>query len=141
MTEEEYKPPIRCAAIAALLRLIARGLEPIELQHWQAGYSSLVMTGSGWWVTLQAGPDGEVVGCSAARPPSVYVPLWTRGGERDDWTRGPESVVIDPVVMLTAEQREQLRVRLEGAPQPPPLWWCPYWDVADEDEEWLERPS
>lgn len=140
MTDQEYPQPIRCAAIAALLRLIARGLEPIELQQWQAGCSSLVTTGSGWWVTLEAGLDGEVVGCSAANPPSIYRPLWIRGGERDDWTLGPDSVVIDPVALLTAEQRAQLRVRLEDAPQPPPLWWCPYWDVGEEDE-WMERPS
>lgn len=63
----------------------------------------------------------------------MLLPSWWRGCQRDDWTLGPESTVMDPVATLTGEQLEQLREQLEKAPAPPPEpeWWDPPWD---EDE-------
>ena len=133
VADDDHQPPPAASVVAALLRLIAAGREAVELQPWAAGCNRLVTCASGWWVVLEAGPDGAVAGCQQARPPSMLLPSWRRGCQRDDWTLGPESTVIDPVGMLSGEQLDQLRRRLENAPAPPPEpeWWDPPWD---EDE-------
>ena len=123
--------------MAGLLRLIASGLEPIEAESWRPGASAAVMTGSGWWLVIRGDDQCHPVELLHAQPPSALVPPWTYGGQRDDWTLGPESRVVTPLELLTVEQRDRLRMRLESAPRPWTFRPLPVWDVdwsGDGDE-------
>lgn len=127
-------PPIPAAVVAGLLRLIAAGLEPIEASAGDPGTTISVLTASGWWLLLGLDDQGAPVDLTHAQPPSALVPPWTWGAQRDDWTLGPDSRVITPIELLTAEQRQQLAQTLETAPEP---WqWEPLlgWDVSNLEE-------
>jgi hypothetical protein len=115
--------------LAGLLRLIASGLEPIVVDPWRAAAQAGVTTASGWWLVIRADDDGWPVELLHAQAPSLLVPPWIYGGQRDDWTLGPESRVITPVQLLTPEQRERLRQRFEVAPRPWTFKPLPVWDV------------
>jgi hypothetical protein len=50
---------------------------------------------------------------------------WEFGCQRDDWTLGPDSRIVEPVALLDPEQRLQLEQLLRGALcWPPPLVTC-----------------
>ena len=121
--------------VAGLLRLIAAGLEPIDTEPHGPHRLISVMTTSGWWLLLLLDGDGQPVELHHAQPPSLLVPPWTYGCQRDDWTLGPESRVITPVELLTVEQREALRARLECAPIRWQFQPLPVWDVSNLDDE------
>lgn len=126
-------PPIPGVIVAGLLRLIAAGLERIEATAGDPGATISVLTVSGWWLLLVLGDQGEPAELFHAQPPSALVPPWTWGCQRDDWTLGPDSRVLTPVELLTAEQRQQLAQVLEAAPEP---WrWEPLlgFEVDDDD--------
>ena len=40
---------------------------------------------------------------------------WVYGCQRDDWTLGPDSRIVEPVALLQPEQRQQLEQLLRGA--------------------------
>ncbi len=136
MTTDPDQPSLPPTVIVAgLLRLIAAGLEPVMVEPYGPYRLISVTTASGWWLTLQIDGNGEPVELRYAQAPSLLVPPWTYGCQRDDWTLGPESRVITPVELLTTEQRQCLQRRLKRAPvrwqfRPPP-----YWDVSNLDEE------
>lgn len=121
--------------VAGLLRLIGSGLEGVEVEPYGPDRPISITTASGWWLVLHTDHQGDPVELSHAQPPSALVPPWTWGCQRDDWTLGPESRVITPVELLTGEQRERLRRRLEAAPIR--RQWTPPqgWDVSNLDEE------
>ena len=121
--------------LAGLLRLIASGLEAIEVEPWAAGVTAGVSTASGWWLLLQADDQGDPVKVLHAQPPSALVPPWIYGGQRDDWTLGPDARVVTPLELLTVEQRAQLRRRLEAAPAPWQFAPLPFWDGDWVEEE------
>lgn len=135
MPDPDQPAPVSTVVVAGLLRLIAAGLEPIDTEPCEPGRLISVATGSGWWLLLQINGEGQPESLHHAQPPSLLVPPWTYGCQRDDWTLGPESRVITPVELLTPEQREQLQRRLMRAPirwQFAPL--VP-WDVSNLDDE------
>lgn len=49
---------------------------------------------------------------------------WHHGCERNDWTLGPDSRIVEPVALLEPEQRQQLEQRLREASCWPPPQWC-----------------
>ena len=51
---------------------------------------------------------GERVVLWAVLPGPQGVEQWELGCERDDWTLGPDSVVVEPLRLLTRESRGQL---------------------------------
>ena len=135
MTHDDPPGPVPTVIVAGLLRLIAAGLEPFDIEPYGPYRLISVMTASGWWLTLQIDSDGDPVELHQAQPPSALVPPWTYGCQRDDWTLGPAARVVTPVELLTREQRQALRQRLERAPvrwQFAPL--VP-WDVSNLEEE------
>jgi len=129
MTQEAELSPPAAIILAGLLRLIASGLEAIEAEPWRPSASVAVSTTTGWWLLIGSDDQGQPVELLHAQAPSMLVPAWIYGGQRDDWTLGPESRVVTPVELLTDEQREQLRGRLERAPAPVQFGPLPYWDV------------
>lgn len=133
--DDDQPAPIATVVVAGLLRLIAAGLEPVTVEPYRPDRLLDVDTSSGWWLLLQIDSNGDPVELQHAQPPSLLVPPWTYGCQRDDWTLGPDSRVITPVELLTPEQRQCLRRRLERAPvrwqfRPPP-----FWDVSNLDDE------
>lgn len=131
---EEPSPPAT-VIIGGLLRLIAAGLEPLEVEPIRPDATISVDTASGWWLLLRLGQQGEPLELTYAQPPSRLVPPWSYGCQRDDWTLGPESRVVTPLELLTAEQWQRLWEVLKGAPV---RWtWAPLigWDVSNLDEE------
>jgi hypothetical protein len=137
MAQEADPSPPAAIVLAGLLRLIASGLEPIETQDWRPGARSSVMTRSGWWLVIRGDDEGQPVELLHAQAPSLLVPPWIYGGQRDDWTLGPESKVVTPVQLLSDAQRDRLRQRLETAPAPWTFRPLPAWDVdwSGEGEE------
>jgi len=142
MPREADPSPPAAIVLAGLLRLIASGLERIDATPWRPGATSSVMTGSGWWLVIRGDADGQPVELLHAQAPSLLVPPWIYGGQRDDWTLGPESRVVTPVELLSDAQRDQLRHRLESAPAPWTFRPLPVWDVdwsgAEEEEVILD---
>lgn len=134
---DDQPRPVAGVVVAGLLRLIAAGLEPIDSEPYGPYRLLSVATGSGWWLVLQIDNQGEPGSLHHAQPPSMLVPPWTWGCERDDWTLGPESRVMTPVDLLTAEQRQALRQRLEDAPRCWQFRPLPYWDTSNLDEDEL----
>lgn len=135
VSDPEQPSPPATVIIGGLLRLIAAGLEPVEVEPYVPSTTIAVMTASGWWLLLRLDDQGEPVELTYAQAPSRLVPPWTYGCQRDDWTLGPDSRVITPAELLTAEQRQRLRAELERAPV---RWtWTPIigWDVTNLDDE------
>ena len=73
---------------------------PVE---WRRVRLWLLRQGDAWvvWRAELPGPQG--------------VEQWELGCERDDWTAGPDSVVVDPLRLLTRESRGQLLEALAAA--------------------------
>lgn len=120
--------------VTGLLRLIAAGLEAVEVEPYGPNRSISITTASGWWLLLEINDEGSPAHLTHAQPPSFLLPPWTYGCQRDDWTAGPDALVITPVTLLTADQRQALRERLETAPV---RWqWAPLmpWELTDDDE-------
>ena len=127
-TDQEPSPP-PLVILAGLLRLISSGLEPISAEPWAPGVNASIATASGWWLIIRSDDHGTPVELLHAQAPSLLVPPWIYGGQRDDWMLGPGSRVMTPVELLTAEQRDRLRRRLEAAPAPWTFRPLPVWDV------------
>lgn len=94
----------------------------------------MVITATGWWLLLVIDDQGAPIELTHAQPPSLLVPSWTYGCQRDDWTAAEAARVITPLELLTAEQLHQLRDRLMAAPPVAPLREVPWWDVSNIDE-------
>jgi hypothetical protein len=135
MPQEPDPSPPAPIVLAGLLRLIASGLEWIEAEQWRPSGTIGVATGSGWWLVLRSDDRGLPVELITAQAPSRLVPPWLYGGQRDDWTLGPDARVVTPVDLLTVEQRAQLQRRLERAPRPVIYRPLPFWDLSEPDEE------
>lgn len=132
------RTPVPSVVVGGLLRLIAAGLERIEATAGDPGQTTSVLTVSGWWLLLGLDDQGAPAELFHAQPPSALVPPWTWGCQRDDWTLGPDSRIVTPVELLTAEQRQQLAQALETAPEPWQWAPLPWWDVSNlEDDEEL----
>lgn len=133
--DTDQPSPISTVVVAGLLRLIAAGLEPVEAEPYGPHRSLSISTTSGWWLIVQVDRRGQLEGLHHAQPPSLLVPPWTYGCQRDDWTLGPDSRVVTPVDLLTAQQRAALQQRLERAPAPWQFAPLIGWDVSNLDEE------
>lgn len=132
---DDQPAPVATAVVAGLLRLIAAGLEPVDVEPYGPRRTISVVTTTGWCLDLRIDVDGAPAAILYAQPPSLLVLPWIYGGHRDDWTLGPDSKVITPVALLTTEQRLALQQRLEGAPVRWQFAPLPVWDVSNLEEE------
>jgi hypothetical protein len=121
----------RCCAAEikiALLALLA-GEAFLARRSWQEiwwGRMQLDLA-SGWQLHFEI-EHNQLSALQWARSPDRRD--WQYGCQRDDWTLGPDSQIVEPVGLLNPEQRLQLERLLRGALcWPPPLvssdWMVP----------------
>lgn len=121
--------PIRCRAeeVAEQLRLVVKGLPFLADRSWEAvGWGRMrIELLSLWRVELLLEPGGNatttpgswgVVALSlvtwAATPDGR---CWDYGCQRDDWTLGPESRLVEPLQFLSPAERSELEALLREA--------------------------
>jgi hypothetical protein len=125
----EQSLPIRCRAeeATAQLRLLLAGMPFLAERSWQeVGWGRMrIELLSLWRIELLLEPDlmamaapdctGDVALSLVERAAAPDGRCWVYGCQRDDWTLGPESHVVEPLQFLSAEERSALEVLLRGA--------------------------
>jgi hypothetical protein len=118
--EEDLPPRTTAAAIAGVLRGALIGLEPVLLLgHWptaetrQATVYALIGSKRPRWRVVLSVRDGWPVRVWEASAPDGA--NWSFGCERDDWSLGPESRLVDPFDFLGPSEVDELREVLLAA--------------------------
>lgn len=120
--------PARCWArdVAIALRLVALEVVSVQLlAEWPVcGYGEALISTDGWQVALDV-RGGMLERVARAVGPGPCT--WSHGCERDDWTRGPDSVLVEPLSLLSTLERDALQCVVYRAElvQPPAGVWCP----------------
>jgi hypothetical protein len=121
--------PIRCRAeeVTAQLRLVLAGMPFLAERPWQeVGWGRMrIELLSLWRIELLLEPDSTAIAAPyspddlglslVARAAAPDGRCWVYGCQRDDWTLGPASRVVEPLQFLSAEERSALAVLLRGA--------------------------
>lgn len=124
LDQETHDLPVRCTAetLARILRdVISRphrlvlDTDPPQLR------TGSVWASFGVWRLLLSWVNGELVVQEACCPESLKPCSWWRGCERDDWGKGPAAQIIEPVAMLTSEERQQLIETIAAADVEEPI--------------------
>lgn len=105
--EQQSEAPLRCHAAEVMqqLRLIAAGVADFKLAAPVGWNTGALLKVDGWIIHLVLDGDELAFTHRAAAPDGRQ---WVYGCERDDWTLGPDSRIIDPLALLAADEREQL---------------------------------
>lgn len=121
--------PIRCRAeeVAEQLRLVVRGLPFLADRSWEeVGWGRMrIELLSLWRVELLLEPDrntttkegnwGDVALSLVTWAGAPDGRCWDYGCQRDDWTLGPDSRLVEPLQFLSAGERIELEVLLREA--------------------------
>ena len=126
--------PIRCRAeeVAEQLRLVVRGLPFLADRIWgELGWGRIRIELLTLWrvelllepcgaatcgkATVTSGSSSEVVLSKVTWSGTPDGRCWVYGCQRDDWTLGPASQVVEPLQFLSAEGRSALEVLLRRA--------------------------
>jgi hypothetical protein len=123
--------PIRCRAeeVAGQLRLVVAGLPFLADRSWdEVGWGRMRIELLSLWrvemvlepdrtaIQVQAqGRDGEVVLSRVERADAPDGRCWVYGCQRDDWTLGPDSRLVEPLQFLSSEERIALEELLRDA--------------------------
>ena len=124
----EERLPIRCRAqeVAEQLRLVVKGLPFLADRSWEeVGWGRLrIELLTLWRVELLQEPD-RAAGTEAGAWPVALSRVtwaaaadgrcWDYGCQRDDWTLGPDSRLVEPLQILSAEERIALEALLRNA--------------------------
>ena len=120
----EQDLPIRCRAeeVADQLRLVVTGLPFLAERPWQEiGWGLMrIELLTLWRIALLLKPRGSAGGLDmglawvdrAAAPDGR---CWEYGCQRDDWTLGPDSRLVEPLEFLSGEERSELESLLRDA--------------------------
>ena len=121
----EQDLPIRCRAeeVTAQLRLVLAGMPFLAERSWQeVGWGRMrIELLSLWRIRLLLEPDRTAIAGMALhlslveRATAPDGRCWVYGCQRDDWTLGPASRVVEPLQFLSTEERSALAVLLRGA--------------------------
>ena len=125
----EQDLPIRCRAeeVTAQLRLVLAGMPFLAERSWQeVGWGRMRIELLSLWrielllepgLMVMAAPNstGDVALSRVERAAAPDGRCWVYGCQRDDWTLGPASQVVEPLQFLSAEGRSALEVLLRGA--------------------------
>lgn len=140
----EQDLPIRCRAeeVTAQLRLVLAGMPFLAERPWQeVGWGRMrIELLSLWRVELLLEPvDGPGPGMAlqlslVARAAAPDGRCWVYGCQRDDWTLGPESRVVEPLQFLSGQERQALMEILQQAI----CWPEPF--AANRATAWAQAP-
>lgn len=99
--------PLRCCAVEVMqqLRLIAAGVADFKLAAPVGWGIGALLKVDGWIIQL-AGLDEDLVLTHRATAPDGR--CWAYGCERDDWSLGPDSTIVDPLLLLDQDERQAL---------------------------------
>lgn len=122
----EQRLPIRCRAedVAEQLRLVVAGLPFLADRPWQeVGWGRMrIELLSLWRVELLLEPDRTAEAdrqvMALTRVDRADAPdgrCWEYGCQRDDWTLGPGSLLVEPLQFLGSEERVALESLLRVA--------------------------
>lgn len=105
----------RCTAAVVARVLEAMPLEPLRIVLHQPLTAGLVPVEWRRCMIWLLRLNGELVVHRAVLPGPLGAEEWERGCERDDWSLGPDSVVVCPLRLLRQRSRDQLMVALAAA--------------------------
>jgi hypothetical protein len=122
----EQHLPIRCRAeeVAEQLRRVVGGLPFLAERSWdEVGWGRMrIELLSLWRVELVLEPepataaDRQVMALSCVdRADAPDGRCWEYGCQRDDWTLGPDSRLVEPLQFLSSEERRALTQKLQRA--------------------------
>ncbi len=120
----EQDLPIRCPAeeVADQLRLVVAGLPFLADRAWdEVGWGLMrIELLTLWRIALLLKPKGSVGGLDMGlawvdRADAPDGRCWEYGCQRDDWTLGPDSRLVDPLEFLSGEERIELESLLREA--------------------------
>lgn len=104
---QQQEAPLRCHAneVMQQLRLIAAGVADFKLAAPVGWNTGALLKVDGW--VIQLVQDGEQLALThrAAAPDGRQ---WVYGCERDDWSLGPDSTIVDPLLLLEEAERQAL---------------------------------
>ena len=121
--------PIRCRAeeVAGQLRLVVAGLPFLADRSWsEVGWGRMRIELLSLWrvelllepdrTAIQAqGQDGEIELSRVERADAPDGRCWDYGCQRDDWTLGPDSRLVEPLQFLSSDERMALEGLLRDA--------------------------
>ena len=116
--------PIRCRAeeVADQLRLVVAGLPFLAERPWQEiGWGLMrIELLTLWRIALLLKPRGSagVLDMGLTWVDRAEAPdgrCWEYGCQRDDWTLGPDSRLVEPLEFLSGEERSELESLLRDA--------------------------
>ncbi|MCP9860951.1 MULTISPECIES: hypothetical protein [unclassified Cyanobium] len=120
----EQDLPIRCRAeeVADQLRLVVAGLPFLADRAWDEVGCGLMRIEllTLWRIALLLKPKGSDGGLDMGlawvdRADAPDGRCWEYGCQRDDWTLGPDSRLVDPLEFLSGEERIELESLLREA--------------------------
>jgi hypothetical protein len=141
--------PIRSRAeeVAGQLRLVVAGLPFLAERSWQeVGWGQLgIELFSLWRIELWLEPDRTTTAAPGS-PQKIVVSqveraaapdgrCWVYGCQRDDWTLGPDSRLVEPLEFLSGQERKALMEILQQAA----CWPEPF--AANRDTAWALAPA
>jgi len=105
--DQQQELPLRCTAAEVMqqLRLIAAGVADFKLAAPVGWNTGALLKVDGWIIQLVQRGDDLVLTHQAAAPDGRQ---WVYGCERDDWSLGPESTIVDPLLLLEQDERQAL---------------------------------
>lgn len=115
--DQQVEAPLRCRAVEVMqqLRLLAAGVADFKLAAPIEYNGGILLKVDGWIIHLVLDGDALVMTNRADAPDGR---CWVYGCERDDWSLGPDSTIIDPLLLLEQEERDELLEVLQAQPVP-----------------------
>ena len=117
--DQQQEEPLRCRAAEVMqqLRLIAAGVADFKLAAPVGWNTGALLKVDGWIIQLVQRGDELLLTHRATAPDGRQ---WVYGCERDDWSLGPESTIVDPLLLLEEAERQALLevLQQQAAPEP-----------------------
>lgn len=116
--EQQVEAPLRCCAAEVMqqLRLLAAGVIDCRVAAPVEYGGGITFKANGWIIHLVL--DGDALALTH-RADAADGRCWVYGCERDDWSLGPNSTIIDPLLLLEQQERDELLEVLKAQPTAP----------------------
>lgn len=113
--EQQVEAPLRCCAAEVMqqLRLLAAGVIDCRVAAPLEYGGGITFKVDGWIIHLVL--DGDALAFTH-RADAADGRCWVYGCERDDWSLGPDSTIVDPLLLLEQQERDDLLEVLKAQP-------------------------